>query len=162
MLLSTIVDSTQELNISLGDDSWLQTLSTGPGWYFIETNTPIEVLAKLPPPASNYHYNIPQKTAASLAMEKLGGMIFPENQSGYIVYSGEAKNLKARAREHVRGHNKTYCLCLEQYPILRQYKWIFHYSELKTALPPNKSKLLRIIGEQLWRAKYGWPVLCGR
>jgi hypothetical protein len=27
---------------------------------------------------------------------------------------------------------------------------------------PKESKSLRTFGEQLWRAKCGWPILCGK
>ena len=161
-LLKRIEDLMRHKEVVLGDDSWRRKLPPVPGWYFIKTNTPVEVLAILPSSVSKYHYNIPEKTKASLALEKLGGRIIPESKSGYFVYSGEAKNLKARAREHFRGHEKTYCLCLEKYKALESYKWEFHYSEFRPELYPNETKLLRILGEQLWRAKHGWPILCGK
>ena len=76
------------------------------------------------------------------------------------VYSGEAKNLKARAREHMSGHSKTACLALSNYGSLRAYIWRFYFSPCPSFEDPNESKLLRTLGEQAWRSKHGWPILC--
>ena len=92
----------------------------------------------------------------------ISSCILPSENSFYFVYSGEAKNLKARALEYVSGHDKTGCLALKNYPLLHKYEWNFHFSPCLFGNDPNESKLIRIFGEQLWRAKYGWPILCGK
>jgi len=162
-LLESIERRLQVLKMDFQDDSWRNPLPSGPGWYFIETNTPPERFKEVGKPKGERHYNIPEKAKkASSSLEQVGACILPSENSFYFVYSGEAKNLKARAREHVSGHDKTGCLALKNYPLLHKYEWNFHFSPCLFGNDPNESKLVRIFGEQLWRAKYGWPILCGK
>jgi hypothetical protein len=161
-ILEKIENELQVLMMEFGNDSWRKAIPYAPGWYFIETNTPPEAFLKVGKPRGMRHYNIPQKTLASLKLKKLGVCILPSENSFYFVYSGEAQNLKSRAREHVSGHRETGCLALRNYPLLHQYQWRFHFSLCPFDNSPDKSKLLRIYGEQLWRAKHGWPILCGK
>ena len=161
-LLKQIEDGMHAVKMNFKDDSWRKPLPSNPGWYFIETNTPISVLQKAGPPKGKAHYNIPNKLVVSLTLRQFNACIFPAKRKYYFVYSGETKNLKARAREHYSGNPKTGCLALLNYPILHKYQWIFHYSPCKYGKSPNDSKLIRIYGEQLWRSKNGWPVLCGK
>lgn len=161
-ILRLIEKNIKILDISLSDDSWRKIIPSKPGWYFIETNTPPDVLRKLGPPKWEHHYNIPAKVEVSLSIKSFGVCIQPKEDSYYIVYSGEAKNLKARVKEHVSGHPKTYCLALTNYPALHRYAWRIHFTPCPTVDNPNGSKLMRIIGEQIWRSKYGWPILCGK
>ena len=161
-LLELIESQLQVLEMNFQDDSWRNSLPARSGWYFIETNTPPEKFTKVGIPKGENHNNIPNKARASLFLKQVGGCILPSKNPFYFVYSGEAKNLKARALEHVSGHNKTYCLALKNYPLLHKYKWRFHFSPCPFGNDPNESKLLRTFGEQLWRAKHGWPILCGK
>ena len=161
-LLESIERNIRILKMNFQDESWRDPLPSGPGWYFIETNTPPEKFKKDGDPKGERHYHIPGKAKASLSLEQVGGCILPSENSFYFVYSGEAKNLKARAREHVSGHDKTGCLELRNYPLLYKYEWNFHFSPCFFCNNSNESKLIRIFGEQLWRAKYGWPILCGK
>lgn len=161
-LLESIENGMQVIKIDFFDDSWRNPLPSGPGWYFIETNTPPDKFKKIDKPKGKYHYNIPKKVQASSSLEQLGECILPSQSPFYFVYSGEAKNIKARAREHVSGHQKTFCLALKNYPMLLKFTWNFHFSPCHFGNDPNENKLVRIFGEQLWRAKYGWPILCGR
>jgi len=108
------------------------------------------------------HYNIPQEVSASFSLKKFGACILPSEDSFYFVYSGETQNLKSRAREHVSGPGETACLALEQHRLLHKYTWKFHYSECPSTNDPNETKLVRIYGVQLWRSKYGWPIICGK
>ena len=160
--LESIEKGLKVLKMDFQDDSWRNPLPSGPGWYFIETNTPPHKFFEVGKPKGERHYNIPEKAKASLSLEKIGACIRPSENSFYFVYSGEAKDLKARAREHVSGHDKTGCLAIRNYPLLHNYKWNFHFSLCLFGNDPNESKLVRIFGEQLWRAKYGWPILCGK
>jgi hypothetical protein len=160
--LESIERGLKVLKIDFQNDSWRNPLPSGPGWYFIETNTPPDIFHEVGKPKGESHYNLPKKAEASLSLHKIGACIRPSKGSFYFVYSGETKNLKARAREHISGHDKTYCLALENYPVLHQYEWKFYFSPCCFTNNPNESKLLRIFGEQLWRAKYGWPILCGK
>ena len=144
-----------------GDD-WRISIPSKPGWYFIETDTPPEVFKDVGPPVGQRHYNIPEKVKTSLSLSKFRACILPKGNAFYFVYSGEAKNLKARAREHMSGHPKTGCLALINYPRLRSYTWNFHYALCPNIDALNENKILRTFGEQVWRAKYGWPILCGK
>lgn len=150
------------VEISFSDGSWRGLLPSVPGWYFIETNTPPDEFLAVGPPKGERHYNIPKKAKASLYLEQFAACMLPSQNPFYFVYSGEAKDLKARAREHQSGHGKTGCLALENYPALHQYKWRFHHAICSFGQNHHKSKLLRIFGEQLWRSKHGWPLLCGK
>ena len=142
---------------------WHSSIPSKPGWYFIETDTPPKVFKDVgPPPDGSRHYNIPEKVKTSLLLKKYRACIEPTDNPFYIVYSGEAKNLKARAREHMSGHKETGCLALENYPRLRSHTWKFHYVECPPPYDSAESKILRTYGEQVWRAKYGWPILCGK
>ena len=143
-------------------DSWRKEVPPVRGWYFLETNTPPEIFMKVDKPEGKRHYNIPQKVSASFSLKKLGACILPSESSFYFVYSGETQNLKSRAREHVSGHSETGCLALNNYPLLHNYEWRFHFSPCPSTDDPNETKLVRIYGEQLWRSKYGWPILCGK
>ena len=160
--LKLIEDDLETIKMSLVDDLWRSSIPSGPGWYFIETNTPPDVFKGVGPPLGEHHCNIPKKVNDSLSLKNFGVCILPSDNPFYFVYSGEAKNLKARAREHVAGHPKTYCLALTNYPVLHRYIWRFHFAPCHYGDNPNESKLLRIIGEQMWRSKYGWPILCGK
>lgn len=143
---------------------WHSSIPSEPGWYFIETDTPPEVFKGVDPPPDGYrHYNIPEKVNTSLSLsKKYEACILPKDSPFYVVYSGEAKNLKARAREHMSGHPKTGCLALTNYRQLKKYSWKFHFSLCPDIDDLNESKILRTFGEQAWRGKYGWPILCGK
>ena len=149
------------VEMSFEHDNWRATIPSKPGWYFIETDTPPEKFKSVDPPKGR-HYNIPKKVEESLALFKYGACILPTENLFYYVYSGEAKNLKARAREHKDGHIKTGCLALTNYKSLHEYTWKFHFVLCPIFSDPHESKLLRAFGEQVWRAKYGWPILCGK
>jgi hypothetical protein len=163
-LLAKIEADIKEITISLEEDTWRKDIPSRPGWYFFKTDTPIEILKKVgPPPIEGRHYHLPEKITTSLTLREYQLCIEPKTRGqSYIVYSGEAKNLSARAREHFSGHPKTGCLALTNYPVLAKYKWWFRYAECQFGNNPNDSKLIRTYGEQLWRAKYGWPILCGK
>lgn len=162
--LLEIIENQKTLRMSLSDFSWWQEVPTKPGWYFIETNARVSDLELIPPPKGKRHIDIPSKVKASLTLKDFNACIVPDNDSrNFIVYSGETKNLKDRAREHANGSEGTGCLSLSQYhDQLACYEWWFHYAVCDFGAKPNDSKLLRTVGEQLWRAKYGWPILCGK
>jgi hypothetical protein len=151
---------TVEMNFQKSD--WHSSIPSKPGWYFIETDTPPEVLEDVGPPVGQRHYNIPEKVKASLTLSEFGACIEPTDNPFYVVYSGEVKNLKARAREHMSGHHKTGCLALKKYSQLKKYSWKFHFALCPDIDDVHENKILRTYGEQAWRAKYGWPILCGK
>jgi len=162
IILKSIEKGMNALEMNLSGGPWRASIPSATGWYFIETNTPPDALKNVGLPKGQRHYNIPYKVEASLSLEPFGACILPLKNPFYIVYSGEAKNLKARAREHVSGHSKTGCLALENYSSLHKYDWKFHFSLCDLGNNIEENKLIRTFGEQLWRAKYGWPILCGK
>jgi len=164
-VLNTLLDEIDHklrcVEINFEDRSWRENIPSESGWYLVKTNTPIDVLRSIEQPKYEAHINIPDTIQAMSGLRALGITIEQSVNNGYVVYNGEAKNLKARAREHECGHEKTYCLGLGDYEVLRGYKWTFCYvaaSWCKT-LPPE-DKALRLAVEQGWRAKHGWPILC--
>ena len=137
------------IQINFGDIFWNKDIPPEAGWYTIRTNTPIDVLKSAGPPKYKAHINIPETIASTSELCDSGIAILPQlGDEDYIVYNGEAKNLKARAKEHASGHPKTYCLDLSNYKFLQEYRWFFCYSTLFScvALASKKKddKLLRL------------------
>ncbi len=149
------------LQINFEDDSWRESIPSEAGWYLIKTNTPSAVLKSVEPPKCKAHTNIPGTVNNTSILQDSGIAIIQSDDEDYVVYNGEARNLKARAREHERGYPKTYCLGLSNYETLRSYKWTFCYVAVSSCkVLPNGDKILRFAVEQAWRAKNGWPILC--
>jgi hypothetical protein len=164
--VKTIIDEIDQgfdcAKMNFEDDLWRKSIPAEAGWYLIKTNTPIVVLKSVgqPKPENKAHINIPK---AISMWQNLGIAISQSNDEDYVVYNGEARNLKARAREHMRGHRKTYCLGLSNYEALRNYNWTFCYMAIsKCKALPSGDKPFGIMFEQAWRAKHGWPILCSR
>jgi len=165
-IIKSIVDELdrgmEEAQMDLEYDKWRQNIPGKPGWYLIKTNTPVEVLMKCTR-IHKAHINIPETIKKKSKLSDVGIAIIQSGDAEYIVYNGEANNLKARAREHAKGHPQTYCLGLSDYMALRNYRWTFCYvpaSEGKSL--PDGDKTLRTAVEQAWRAKHGWPILCSK
>ena len=164
--MKSIIDEIDQkfkcLQINFEDDSWRETIPSEAGWYLIKTNTPIVVLKSVESPKWKAHINIPETVNNTSMLQDSGIAIMQSGDEDYVVYNGEAKDLKARAREHERGHPRTYCLGLSNYETLRRYKWTFCYVVLSSCkvLPIGKDKILRLAVEQGWRAKNGWSILC--
>lgn len=151
------------LEINFKDASWRKDIPSQPGWYIIKTNTPIAVLKSVGPPQYKAHINIPQTINNTSVLRALSISIIQSGDEDYVVYNGEAKSLKARAREHERGHQKTYCLGLSNYDTLRRYRWFFCYTAVSSCkIPMDANKSFRLAVEQGWRVKHGWPILCSR
>ena len=166
-VLKDIIDEIDQkfkcFQMRFGNDSWRKNIPSEPGWYIIKTNTPISVLKSIDPPQYKAHIDIPQTIDKASILRELGIAIIQPDNDDYVVYNGEAANLKARAREHERGHPRTYCLGLSNYETLRRYKWTYCYVAVSSCKAhPNMDKLLRLAVEQGWRAKHGWPILCSR
>ena len=158
-ILKQIESESIRKRIDFNDNTWRKDISSEPGWYFFKTDIPIEILKSLDKPAGINHYNITSKINDKDYFLKNDILVITQNNDElYFVYNGETVNLKARAREHYNGHDKTYCLALKQYDILSEYEWYFHY------LPVSKTdysdhKILRKAVEQGWRVNNGWPIL---
>ncbi len=149
--------------MSLNSTGWWSVVPSEPGWYYIETNTPLAVLEQLPAPAQGTKvYNIPERIRYNNWLRQNGHAIVPPlTGRPFVVYAGEQQNLKNRAREHSHGNPKTGCLRLSDYPQLAQYAWSFFYLTCDSAFPgSNGDKALRALGEQTWRVLHGWPLLC--
>ena len=101
------------IDIDLGNAEWHLDIPNTSGWYFIETNTPNEVLGNLPAPPSEYinkegeqkkcrNYNISSR-AKSLSEAAESDSIIIGCEPVRAVYSCMAKNLLNRAREKRSG-----------------------------------------------------------
>jgi len=157
------IDSKFEcIQLNFEDTLWREDIPSEAGWYIIKTNTPISVLKSVGQPQYKAHISIPKVIESNLVLSQSGIAISQTTNMPYIIYNGEAKNLKARAREHENGHPKTYCLGLTNYPILRRYNWTFCYVTVSGVSIKNDDKSLRLAIEQGWRTKHGWPILCGK
>lgn len=134
------------------------------GWYTIRTNATLAVLGELHPKPETAHYHIQNRlTRIRSLLDR--GFTPTRDSDGYLpVYSGHAKNLKARAQSHLNGHVKTGCLSLDQYAAdLRGTQWLFHFTPVSAVADGLEDcEPIRILGEHLWRARFGWPVLCRR
>ncbi|ACV26670.1 MULTISPECIES: hypothetical protein [Kangiella] len=157
-------------DIDFDNSQWHLAIPSSSGWYFIETNTPIEVLVNLSSPPSKYtnndgdqkkcrNYNISSRAGSLLSCVGSDGVI--GGQSFRVVYSGMAKNLLNRAREHTFAHLGTAGLALANYQEIKDYDWKFHYL-INTIVPASKAhrNVILKLGEQIWRASNGWPILC--
>lgn len=161
-LVQQIEDASQVIDISMRQSDWIKTIPRSPGWYVLATDAPLDILGGLVHPATSIRqYRIGERVKRAESIRALGLLLEGENGSIVPVYNGHARNLNARAREHWNGHPKTGCLALAQYESLSAHRWEFRYTEI-TALrsKPEDSATLRTIGEQLWRATHGWPILC--
>lgn len=150
------------VEINFENESWRDKIPPKPGWYLIKTNTPINVLRMGQRPEENTsHIDIAGTIENVLGLKNLGIIIMQDKRDKeYVVYNGEAKNLQTRAREHVSGHKKTYCLGLKNYECFRNYKWTFYYVDTSCLENTPVNKILSLAVEQGWRARNGWPILC--
>lgn len=161
----------QVKDIDLNNSQWHLDIPNEPGWYFIKTNTPNDVLVNLISPPSEYtnddgdqkrcrNYNISSRVKSlSDSINVSGVVIGGENHRP--VYSGMTKRLLNRAREHTYAHLGTAGLALANYPELRRYDWKFYYltNSLQYLSNAHGRTMLKL-GEQIWRANNGWPILC--
>jgi hypothetical protein len=153
------------VEMDFANPKWRANIPAEPGWYAIETNAPISVLAGFPLPfVEGRHYKIAKRIADAKFLIARGAAIAPKSEgAAYVVYSGEHGDLKARSREHVGGNKGTGCLALGQYDQALEYSWTFYYRTCEAHVPGSDgNKMLRNYLEQQWRAKNGWPVLCSR
>lgn len=136
------------------------------GWYFIRTNTPLNVLQQQELWAASYRMKKSNKDApvrnyniAERACRHNADLASYWNITE--VYSGMASNLQARAREHTFPNPGTAGLALSKYSSLHEYVWLFGYITLnRFATRVSCPEMLLLLGEQMWRAKNGWPLLC--
>jgi hypothetical protein len=137
-----------------------------PGWYYLETNAPLEVLSRQALWARQYSTKKTGKLADVKNYDLQSRCArFESALAAYwntrLVYSGLASNLQSRAREHTFADPGTGGLALSKYPELHEFDWYFCYRTLAEFMPkcPNPGVLL-LLGEQVWRSQNGWPILC--
>lgn len=156
------------VNIDLTDPQWFSRcdIPNKPGWYFIRTDAPVEILCRQNRWIDTYvtkrqretrttkNYDIAARAARYTDELK-------EYWNTVVVYSGMASKLRDRASEHTFPDPGTAGLALGRYPELAQYNWTFGFIRLDRfgRLASGQNMLLRL-GEQAWRASNGWPLLC--
>lgn len=153
------------VQMNLNNRGWWRDIPAEGGWYWIKSNASLRALQGLDEPPNNEAvriYNIPQRLEHNEFLIGQGLAILPRRRGQlHVVYSGEARNLRARAREHTHGNDQTGCLQLSRYAALRRFNWHFCYVPCRVIFPRCRDdKALRVFGEQLWRCLNGWPVLC--
>lgn len=167
--LSTYLDGTHSsVQIDFRNDQWHLDggIPSKPGWYYISTNAPVSLLQQQALWSSTYPRVTDQKIVKvkNYDLQKRANR-YSIGLSKYFntrgVYSGLASNLLSRAREHTFADPGTAGLALAKYAPLHEHEWIFHFVTLGRFMADCQCKevLLRL-GEQSWRAKHGWPVLC--
>jgi hypothetical protein len=156
------------VQIDLRNREWhlLGGVPETPGWYYISTNTPIGLLQQQYLWSSTYSRATDQQIVKvrNYDLQRRANR-YSDSLSQYFstkgVYSGLASKLQSRAREHTFADPGTAGLALSKYPSLHDYEWIFHFVTLSRFIADCQSKeLLLRLGEQVWRSKYGWPLLC--
>ena len=156
-------EKSKTLKFVFGEENWRGVIPSRPGWYEIRTNAPLNVLKQVePPPQDHKHYKFRERIEYNEQLPIPELLISQEGDGIWTVYNGYAANLKSRAREHQRGDKGTGCLAIQRQKgvNLTQYDWFFEFFLLED-LGVKDHRILRRLMEQAWRARYGWPVLCG-
>lgn len=167
--LTSYLDSPpSSVPIDLRDPKWhvRGAIPSESGWYYISTNTPLEILQRQRLPNPTY-VTAREGKVAKVKNYDLGARAsrhvpqFAQYFNVKGVYSGLASDLLARAREHTFSDPGTGGLALSRYPDLFDWQWSFHYVTLRRFAVDNRcDEILLRLGEQLWRSKHGWPILC--
>jgi len=168
-LLNYLDGPYKQVLVDFTSSQWMveADIPTEPGWYSLSTDAPLEVLVKcslwqetynrlkdgVEVPVKNYDIS---KRAARYEAQR------PVYWNLQHVYSGLASSLRARAREHTFADPGTAGLALARYPQLHQFTWKFHYLELRnlSIVDEVSGSFILKLGEQVWRTKFGWPILC--
>jgi hypothetical protein len=153
----------QSVLMTLNRQGWWDVVPAAAGWYVVETDAPLSVISKVPPPKEKgKHYKVAKRLKDAQFLIAGGVAITPDHDGApFIVYSGEHGDLKARAREHTHGDKGTACMCLSQYESLWRFQWKFYYRTCEEHVPGScGNKALRTYLEQKWRGENGWPILC--
>lgn len=135
------------------------------GWYFIRTDTPVEVLRRQKLWASTYT-QVNGKTARvkNYNLARRAGRYQSDLSEFWNlaeVYSGMHANLRERAKQHVLPDAGTGALALGRYPELMRYEWLFFFAPMELfRIDVSCPEMLVRLGEQTWRSKHGWPLLC--
>lgn len=154
--------------IDLCDKEWHTNarIPSESGWYFIRSNAPVQVLCEQEIWGATYVTKRKAETKAvrNYNLSERACRFAPDLSSFWNtteVYSGMASDLLARAREHTFPDPGTAGMALSRYPALRTYEWIFGFMTLKRFRPNTScNDMLLHLGEQIWRSKHKWPILC--
>lgn len=154
-----------------GEKRWrlVEDVPNTAGWYYFETDTPLDVLQKQVRSASFYTTKREKKKASvqNIDIARQAKRFRRELEPYWNtkqVYSGMASKLKSRVRDHIGWTNEgTGALALSRYPALGEFEWNFYYVTTEKFVEGTVfDKMLLNLGEQAWRAKNGWPILCSR
>lgn len=155
------------VNMDLADREWARKarIPGKAGWYFIHTNAPLEVLTRQALWGETYT----RKDGATARVRNYdiaarAGRYQPDLAAYWNisdVYSGMHSNLLSRAREHSFPDPGTGALALSKYPELASFEWQFYFVTFERFCGETScNKMLLHLGEQMWRAQNGWPLLC--
>lgn len=163
-LLNSIERHAQAIPLTLGHERVSHGIPAASGWYVIRTTASDDAIAHLLPQQPGGHNRIKDRLERIAPLQSAGLTAVRDADGWWPVYTGHAKNLRSRAHEHLKGHPKTGCLALAQYGgELGDTQWEFRFTTVAALdLKLEDCQPLRILGEQLWRARFGWPVLCQR
>jgi hypothetical protein len=161
-LLDDIERYAVNVSLEIGAARAVGDVPAAPGWYTVRTTATLEQLLPLRPRRGTAHYHIRKRLERIGPLAERGLTAGHDGDGRLPVYSGHAKNLKARVQSHLNGHAKTGCLSLLQYAeALHGTEWSFRFTPVSAvAGDMTDCEPIRILGEQLWRARFGWPVLC--
>lgn len=167
-LAAFLRDSPRLVQINFSDKKWHinGSIPNEPGWYFIRTDAPVDVLVQQRLWSETYRQSITGRLAR-VKNYRIGDRAArydpqcPRFWNIEEVYSGLAKSLRDRAREHTFADPGTGGLALSKYPELADYSWTFGFFKLRDHILNGQSEWIALrIGEQIWRSKNGWPLLC--
>ena len=173
-LLKHLASYASCVNIDLNDPEWYARwgIPNIPGWYFIRTDTPLDVLQRQALWSPTY------TTVRDKKLTKTKNINIAEYAARYStllahywniseVYSGMGSTLRERAKQHTFPDPGTGGLALGRYHELVQYNWTFGFIHLNRlaciaghALTNDQADMLLRFGEQAWRTANGWPLLC--
>jgi hypothetical protein len=156
------------VQVDLRNNAWHRRrgIPSEPGWYYISTDAPVEILQRQSLWSTTYLRAKDQKQVPVRNYNlQLRASRYSSDLATYFntagVYSGLASSLRARAREHTFADPGTGGLALARYPELFDYEWIFNFVTLKRFMKDCQcNEVILRLGEQLWRSKHGWPILC--
>ena len=157
--------------IDLKNPNWHDGIPRKAGWYYLETDTPLHVFLGLASPPKTYanvagenlpcrNYDLRQRANSLADVVGIDGRLIG-TPGVRVVYSGMAQSLGDRAREHTFGHWGTAGLALSRYEQLSNFSWVFYFQEnCLTSHSAKHDQITLKLGEQIWRAHNGWPLLC--
>lgn len=142
------------------------------GIYFIKTNFSNNELSEYGKTKENKHYDYEDRISKNRKKINVNFIPQVDNEGFIIVYNGENKNIRNRIQSHFNSYSGNACLAINERNthgktnLVVNNRWKFAYlhlsdiKKLKDLLNKTGNKEIRIILENAWRYKKGWPVLC--